>query len=77
MVERYMKIIEEHLRKAVSTHQQDWDERLPNFLPAYRASTLDTTSVMPANKVFKRELCLPCDLNACGSPQKGSRQQTI
>ena len=34
MVERYVKTIEEHLRKVVSTHQWDWDERLPIFLLA-------------------------------------------
>jgi len=35
MVERYVKTIKEHLRKVVSTHQWDWDERLPIFLLAY------------------------------------------
>jgi len=29
-----VKTIEEHLRKVVSTHQRDWDERLPIFLLA-------------------------------------------
>jgi transposase InsO family protein len=37
MVERYVKMIEEHLRKVVSTHQRDWDDRLPIFLLAYHA----------------------------------------
>jgi len=37
MVERYEKTNEEHLRKVVSTHQRDWDERLSIFLLAYRA----------------------------------------
>jgi transposase InsO family protein len=31
MVERYVKTIEEHLRKGFSTHQRVWDERLPIF----------------------------------------------
>ena len=26
MMERYVKTIEEHLKKFVSTHQQDWDD---------------------------------------------------
>jgi hypothetical protein len=39
MVERYIKTIEEHLRKVVASHQRDWDERLHLFLLAYRAST--------------------------------------
>jgi alcohol dehydrogenase YqhD (iron-dependent ADH family) len=35
MVERYVRTIEKYLRKVVSTHQRDWDERLPIFLLAY------------------------------------------
>jgi transposase InsO family protein len=31
MVERYIKTIEEHLRKVVASHQRDWDEGLPLF----------------------------------------------
>jgi hypothetical protein len=50
-----VKTIEEHLRKVVSTHQRDWDERLPLFLLAYRASTHDITGMTPANMVFGRE----------------------
>ena len=70
MVERYVKTIEEHLRKVVSTHQRDWDERLPIFLLAYRASTHETTGVTPANMVFGRELRLPCDLMFGTPPDK-------
>jgi hypothetical protein len=62
MVERYVKTVEEHLRKVVSTHQGDWDERLPSFLLAYRASTHKTTGVTPASMVFGWELRLHCDL---------------
>jgi transposase InsO family protein len=29
MVERYVKTVKEHLKKVVSIHQRDWDERLP------------------------------------------------
>jgi transposase InsO family protein len=39
MVERYVKTIEEHLWKVVASNQRDWDEKLPLFLLAYRAST--------------------------------------
>jgi len=52
MVERYVKTIEEHLRKVVSTHQRDWDERIPIFLLAYRASTHETTRVTPTGMEF-------------------------
>jgi transposase InsO family protein len=71
MVERYMKTIEEHLRKVVSTHQRDWDERLPIFLLAYQASTHETTGMTPAKMVFRRELRLPCDPMFGAPPDKG------
>ena len=62
MVERYVRTIEEQLRRVVFSNQRDWEERLPLFLLAYRASTHETTGVKPANLVFGRELRLPCDL---------------
>ena len=70
MVERYIKTIEEHLRKVVSAHQRDWDERLPIFLLSYRASTHETTGLTPANMLFGRELRLPCDLLFGAPPDK-------
>jgi hypothetical protein len=70
MVERYVKTVEEHLRKVVSSHQRDWDEILPPFLLAYRASTNETTGVTPANMVFGRKLRLPCDLMFRAPPDK-------
>jgi transposase InsO family protein len=42
MVERYIKTIGEYLRIVVASHQGDWDEGLPLFLLAYRASTSTT-----------------------------------
>jgi hypothetical protein len=75
MVERYIKTIEEHLRKVVASHQRDWDETLPLFLLAYRASTHDTTSLTPASLVFGRELRLPCDL-LFGAPPDRERPTT-
>jgi hypothetical protein len=76
MVERYIKTIEEHLRKVVASHQKDWDEGLPLFLLAYRASTHDTTGLTPASLVFGRELQLPCDL-LFGVPQTRKDPQRI
>jgi hypothetical protein len=70
MVERYVKTVDELLRKVVSTHQRDWDERLPIFLLAYHASTHKTTGMTPANMVFGRELHLPCDLLFGAPPDK-------
>jgi hypothetical protein len=62
MVERYVKTVKEHLRKVLSTHHRDWDERLPIFLLTNRASTHETRGTTPASMVSGRELCLPCDL---------------
>jgi hypothetical protein len=70
MVERYVKTIEEHLRKVVTSNQRDWDEKLPLFLLAYSASTHDTTGLTPASLVFGRELRLPCNLLVGVPPDK-------
>jgi hypothetical protein len=61
MLERYIRMVEEHLRKVVASHQRDWDEILPLFLVAYRASNHDTAGLTPARLVFGRGLRLPCD----------------
>jgi hypothetical protein len=61
---------EERLQKVVSTHQRDWDERLPIFLLVSRATTLETTGMTPDNMVFGRELRLPCDLLFGAPPHK-------
>ncbi len=42
MVERYVKTIKEHSTKVTLTYQQHWNEWLPIFLLAYRASTHET-----------------------------------
>jgi transposase InsO family protein len=44
MVECYIKTVEKHLRKVITTHQRDWDATLPIFPLAYRESTHDTTA---------------------------------
>jgi hypothetical protein len=75
MVERYIKTIEEHLRKVVASHQRDWDGRLHHFLLAYRASTHDTTGLTPASLVFGRELRLPCYLLFGMPPDKDNPRQ--
>jgi hypothetical protein len=61
-MEQYVTTAEEHLRKVVSAHRRDWDERLHIFMLACRASTHETISTTPASMVFGRELHLPCDL---------------
>jgi hypothetical protein len=49
MVERYIKTVEEQV---VASHQRDFDERLPLFFLAYRASTHDTMGSTLASLVF-------------------------
>jgi transposase InsO family protein len=56
MVERYIRTVEDHLQKVVTSHQRDWDERLPIFPLAYRASTHDIMGLTLASLVFGREL---------------------
>jgi hypothetical protein len=70
MVERYIKPIEEHLRKVVASHQRDWDEGLPLFLLVCRASTHDTTGLTPDSLVFGQELRMPYDLLFGVPPEK-------
>jgi hypothetical protein len=36
LLKRYVKTIEERLKKVVSTHRPDWEVRLPMFQLAYR-----------------------------------------
>jgi hypothetical protein len=61
MVEHYVKMVEEHLRKIIASHQRDWDARLPIYFIAYRVSTYDTMGLTPASLVFGKELLLPCN----------------
>jgi hypothetical protein len=75
MVVRYVKTVEEQVRKVVSVHQRDWKKRLPIFLLGYRASIHETTGSTPAGMVFGRELRLPCDL-FFGAPSN-KEQSTI
>jgi hypothetical protein len=71
IVERYVKTAEQQLRMVTSMHQRDLDERLPTFLLACRESIHKTTGTTPTSIVFRRELCLPCEL-LFGAPPKRS-----
>jgi hypothetical protein len=62
MVQQDVKTVKKHLRLIISTHQRNWDDRLPTLLLAYRASTHKTTSTIPASMVLRRKLCLSCNL---------------
>jgi transposase InsO family protein len=75
MVARYIKTVDEHLRKVVASNQTDWDAMLPLFLLAYGASTHGTTGFTPASLLLGRELRLPNDL-LFGTPPTRSGQQS-
>jgi transposase InsO family protein len=75
MVERYIKTVEEQLRKVIASNQKDWDAMLPLFLLAYWASMHDTTGFTPASLLFGRELRLPSNLLFRTPPDK--EQPTI
>jgi hypothetical protein len=60
MVEHYIKMVKQHLRKVVASHQRDWDATLPIFLLAYRAySVQERTMTALRPDIF-------------GAPQKGT-----
>jgi hypothetical protein len=65
-----MKMVKEHLMKANSAHQRDWDDQLPIFLLAYRAPNHNTTGTTPSSMVFGRELYLPCNVLFGDPPDK-------
>jgi hypothetical protein len=71
MVKRYIRTVEERLRKVIASHQRDWDARLRVFLIAYRTSTHDTTGLTSASLVFGRDFRLPCDLLFGAPPDEG------
>jgi transposase InsO family protein len=56
VVDRYIKTVEEHLRKVIASHQKDWDARLPIFLLAYRTPIHDTVGLTLDSLVFGREI---------------------
>jgi hypothetical protein len=70
MVERYIRTVEEYLRKDVASNQNDWDAMLPLFLLAYRESTHDTTGFTLASLLFGREPRLPSNLLFGSPPDK-------
>jgi hypothetical protein len=68
MVERYIRTVEEDLRKVVAPHPRDWDRRLPIFFLAYRSSTHGTAGLNPAGLLFEREFRLSSDLFGASTP---------
>ncbi|GFT49814.1 retrovirus-related Pol polyprotein from transposon 412 [Trichonephila clavipes] len=62
MVERFNRTILNNLSLMVSKSQQDWDQKVPLFLLAYRSAVHETTGYSPSQMLFGRDLRLPCDL---------------
>ncbi|GFW81996.1 retrovirus-related Pol polyprotein from transposon 412 [Trichonephila clavipes] len=62
MVERFNRTILNNFSLMVSKNQQDWDQKVPLFLLAYRSAVHETTGYSPSQMLFGRDLRLPCDL---------------
>ncbi|GFX85049.1 retrovirus-related Pol polyprotein from transposon 412 [Trichonephila clavipes] len=63
----FNRTILNNLSLMVSKNQQDWDQKVPLFLLAYRSAVHETTGYSPSQMLFGRDLRLPCDL-LFGSP---------
>ncbi|GFU77262.1 retrovirus-related Pol polyprotein from transposon 412 [Trichonephila clavipes] len=46
----------------VSKNQQDWDQKVPLFLLAYRSAVHEDYRIFTIPDAFGRDLRLPCDL---------------
>ncbi|GFU90082.1 retrovirus-related Pol polyprotein from transposon 412 [Trichonephila clavipes] len=58
MVERFNRTILNNLSLMVSKNQQDWDQKVPLFLLAYRSAVHETTGYSPSRMLFGRDLRL-------------------
>jgi hypothetical protein len=71
MMGRYIKMVEEHLRKVVASHQRDWDVGLPVFLLANRSSSHDITGLTPLSLCSEENS--DCPATCClGHPRQES-----
>ncbi|GFW52475.1 retrovirus-related Pol polyprotein from transposon 412 [Trichonephila clavipes] len=61
MVERFNRTILNNLSPMVSKNQQDWDQKVPLFLLAYRSAVHETTGYSPSQMLFAGSSS-PCDL---------------
>jgi hypothetical protein len=66
MVEHYIKIARNHLRKVISTNQRDWDERLL----VYKLYIHSTTGIMLPSTVFEKKTMNALQPAVLGSPDK-------
>ena len=71
MVERFNRTIEGMLSKFVAENQRDWDSHLHILMMAYRSAVHKTTSFIPCELMFGRQIDLPIDLQL-GRPEQES-----
>lgn len=62
LVERLNRTLTKFLAVFVNKKQDDWDDKLPLFMLAYRSAPHNTTGFSPAQLVFGRNLHLPEEL---------------
>ncbi|CAB0010942.1 unnamed protein product, partial [Nesidiocoris tenuis] len=59
LVERLNRTLSKYLAQFVNHCQNDWDEKIPLFLMAYRSACNATTGLSPAQLMYGRDLRLP------------------
>ena len=62
MVERFNRTLGQELAKFCQESQEEWDNKLPALLMAYRSAEHETTGYTPAQMMTGREMRLPVDL---------------
>ena len=73
LVERFNRTLQAMLKSVVNDRRDDWDERLPYVMMAYRSSTQESISCSPFLMLYGREITLPVDL-VVGTPRPLSSQ---
>jgi hypothetical protein len=71
VINTYVKMMEDDLRKVTSTHHGNWEKRLPIFPLGNKASTHKTTGMKATSMVFGRKVHLALWPTVRGSPQQG------
>jgi hypothetical protein len=61
IIEAFNKILERRLKKVCCTNRDDWDERVPIVLWAYRTTTKKLHQHTPFQLVYGREVVIPVD----------------
>ena len=70
LVERFNRSLIDMLSKTVQTHGQDWDEKLPFVLFAYRASIQQSILESPFYLMYGRDPQLPTDAILVPEPDR-------